>query len=32
VWFNETGGAEVISRWALPGAKFEVVPDGAFRH
>jgi len=32
VWFNKTGGAELSLRWALPGAKFEPVPESAFRH
>jgi alpha-L-fucosidase len=32
VWFNKTGGAELRLRWALPGAKFEPIPEGALRH
>ena len=32
VWFNQTGGAELQLRWALPGGKFAEVPTSALRH
>lgn len=32
VWFNQTGGAELKLRWALPGKPFETVPAAALKH
>jgi len=32
VWFNKTGGAELVLSWARPGGRFEPVPANALRH
>jgi alpha-L-fucosidase len=32
VWFNQTGGAELKLRWALPGKPFETVPATALKN
>ncbi len=32
VWFNQTGGADLSLRWALPGKPFTPVPPAVLKH